>query len=242
MRRGGGRAFNQLRKMRIQVGLNRYAEGSCLMQLGHTRVLCLASVQEGVPKWKAEGEGGWVTAEYAMLPRATHTRSEREAVKGKISGRTQEISRLIGRSLRAVVDMKKLGPRTIIVDCEVLQADGGTRCASITGGFVALALACRRLKKRKLIEKWPLHQSVAAVSVGRIDGDNRLDLDYEEDSRAQVDMNVVMTGDGKFVELQGTAEHQPFSHAEAGQLMKLAQKGIRELTAQQLKKTKWKIN
>lgn len=221
--------------MTLRAGVNRYAEGSCLIEMGHTRVLCLASVSEGIPKWKDQQDAGWVTAEYAMLPRATHTRSDRESVKGKVSGRSQEISRLIGRALRAVVDFKKLGPRTVTVDCEVLQADGGTRCAAITGAYVALALACRRLQKEKKIKAWPLRDSIAAVSVGIVNGRLCLDLAYEEDSQAEVDMNVVMLGKGTFAELQGTAEHAPFTRAQAAAMMALAAKGIRALTRQQKK-------
>ncbi|HKY63190.1 MAG TPA: ribonuclease PH [bacterium] len=215
-----------LRPLHFKKNVNRYAEGSCLVEMGHTRVLCLASVAEDLPKWRKESGLGWVTAEYAMLPRATHTRSDRESVKGKVSGRTQEISRLVGRALRAVVDFKLLGPYSITLDCEVLQADGGTRCAAINGAMIALALACRRLMKEKKIEKWPLKDTVAAVSVGLFQRKLCLDLCYEEDSAADVDMNVVMTGKGEFVELQGTAEHRPFSKAEAKSLLDLAATGL----------------
>lgn len=204
--------------------------------MGHTKVLCLASVSEDLPSWRKDQGLGWVTAEYAMLPRATHTRSKREAVKGKISGRTQEISRLIGRSLRAVVDMEKLGPRSITVDCEVLQADGGTRCASITGAWVALALACQKLLKQKQIIQWPLTDGVAAVSVGVCGGQLCLDLAYEEDSTAEVDMNLVMTASGKFVEIQGTAEGKAFSQAQAQKMMTLGSAGIAKLTKLQKSK------
>ncbi len=228
--RPDGRKPGQLRPVSIKTGVNRYAEGSCLIKMGHTQVLCLASVSEGAPKWKADPEEGWVTAEYAMLPRATHTRSDRESVKGKISGRSQEISRLIGRALRAVLDFRKLGPRTVTVDCEVMQADGGTRCAAITGGYVALALACRSLMKEKKISKWPLNGSVAAVSVGIVNGKLCLDLDYEEDSGAEVDMNVVMTGDGRLIEIQGTAERSPFTLRTAQRMLLLGKKGIKALT------------
>ncbi len=206
--------------------MNRYAEGSCWVRLGHTQVLCLASVEEKVPEWRMAKGLGWVTAEYAMLPRATHTRSARESVKGKLSGRTQEISRLVGRALRAITDFKKLGPRTIAVDCEVLQADGSTRCAAISGAYVALALACHNLFERGLLESWPLTQNVGAVSVGIVQGESCVDLCYEEDSQAEVDMNVVMTGAGKFIELQGTAEAEPFSRAQLNKLLGLAQTGM----------------
>jgi len=227
------RSSKALRPLILKTGVNRYAEGSCLIQAGHTRVLCLASVEEEVPRWKKELEEGWVTAEYAMLPRATHTRSARESVKGKPSGRSQEISRLIGRALRSVVDFKKLGPRTITLDCDVLQADGGTRCASITGAFVALAEACHRLQKEKKIQAWPLKDTVAAISVGIHQGQMLLDLCYEEDSAAEVDMNVVMTGRGAFVELQGTAEQEPFSEAEARGMIALAKSGLKEVAKKQ---------
>ncbi len=223
----------KLRPLRFKKNVNRYAEGSCLIEMGHTRVLCLASVAEDLPKWRKESGLGWVTAEYAMLPRATHTRSDRESVKGKVSGRTQEISRLVGRALRAVVDFKLLGPHSITLDCEVLQADGGTRCAAINGAMIALALACRRLMKEKKIERWPLKDTVTAVSVGLVQRKLCLDLCYEEDSAADVDMNVVMTGKGEFVELQGTAEHRPFSKAEAKSLLDLAAVGLRKVTKAQ---------
>lgn len=230
-----GRGPDELRKIRIRTGVNRYAEGSCLIEMGNTHVLCLASVEEKVPKWRDELGEGWVTAEYAMLPRATHTRSDRESVKGKPSGRTQEISRLVGRALRSVVDFSKLGPRTVTVDCEVLQADGGTRCASINGGYVALALALRGLQKKKLIAQWPLGQAVAAVSVGVVGKKCFLDLDYKEDSTAEVDMNVVMTGDGRFVEVQGTAEQEPFSERQMKEMIRMAGHGIEKLVRIQKK-------
>ncbi|MCE9625616.1 MAG: ribonuclease PH [Deltaproteobacteria bacterium] len=222
-----------LRPLSFQLNVNRYAEGSCLVTMGNTKVLCLASVEEEVPRWKKDLGEGWVTAEYAMLPRATHTRSSRESVKGKVSGRTQEISRLVGRALRAVVDYKKLGPRIITLDCEVLQADGGTRCASINGAMVALAMACHRLKREKKIEAWPLTGTVAALSVGIVDGALCVDLCYEEDSSAEVDMNIVMTGDGRFVELQGTAEHKPFTFAQSQQMIRAAERGIRKISQEQ---------
>ena len=204
-----------------------------LIECGHTRVLCNASVENGVPGHKKGSGEGWVTAEYGMLPRSTHTRSRREAASGKQSGRTQEIQRLIGRSLRAVVDLKKLGDRQITLDCDVLQADGGTRCASITGAYVALAIACNKLVKAGIIASSPLIDSVAAVSVGVYQGTTVLDLDYLEDSNCETDMNVVMTGSGGFVEVQGTAEGKPFSRAEMDALLSLATDGLKQLTAAQ---------
>jgi ribonuclease PH len=207
-----------------------HAEGSVLVEFGATRVLCAASVQEELPRWRRGSGQGWVTAEYAMLPRATNTRSDRESVKGKIGGRTQEISRLIGRSLRACIDMNALGENTIIIDCDVLQADGGTRTAAITGGYVALAEAVAWLKGRKRTRGEPLVASVAAVSVGIVDGEPRLDLCYEEDVAAQTDMNVVCTGDGSFVEVQGTAERDPFDRKLLDGLLDLAVGGCAELT------------
>ena len=207
-----------------------HAEGSVLVEFGSTRVLCAASVQEDLPRWRRGSGQGWVTAEYAMLPRATNTRSDRESVRGKIGGRTQEISRLIGRSLRACVDMNALGENTIIIDCDVLQADGGTRTAAITGGYLALAEAVAWLKGRKRTRGEPLVTSVAAVSVGIVDGEPRLDLCYEEDVAAQTDMNVVCTGDGSFVEVQGTAERDPFDRKLLDGLLDLAVGGCAELT------------
>ncbi len=215
--------------------MNRYAEGSCQIDMGHTRVLCLASCSEDLPEWRKSQGLGWVTAEYAMIPRATHTRSNRESVKGKVSGRTQEISRLIGRALRSVVDYQKLGPRTIALDCEVLQADGGTRCAAITGAYVALHLACNNLMEKGQIKEFPLKDQVAAVSVGILKQRVLLDLAYEEDSKAEVDMNVVMIGNGHFVEIQGTAESNPFSMGQSQQLLQTASTGIEELLAAQKK-------
>jgi ribonuclease PH len=210
-----------------------HAEGSVLIECGNTRVLCNASVENGVPGHKKGSGEGWVTAEYGMLPRSTHTRSRREAASGKQSGRTQEIQRLIGRSLRAVVDLKKLGDRQITLDCDVLQADGGTRCASITGAYVALAMACNKLVAAGTIATSPLVDSVAAVSVGVYEGATVLDLDYDEDSSCETDMNVVMTGSGGFVEVQGTAEGKPFSRAEMDALLALAADGLKQLTAAQ---------
>ena len=232
--RRDGRTPDQLRPVTIERGWSRQAEGSALISFGDTRVLCTASFTNGVPRW-LQGKGrGWVTAEYAMLPRATNDRSDRESVKGKIGGRTHEISRLIGRSLRAVVDTKALGENTVVLDCDVLQADGGTRTAAITGAYVALADAVAHLGERgKLAKAQPLVQSVAAVSVGVIDGEPRLDLAYEEDVRAGTDMNVVCTGDGGFVEVQGTAEGAVFDRATLDQLLDLAVAGCADLTRMQ---------
>jgi ribonuclease PH len=201
-----------------------------LVEFGRTRVLCAASASPGVPRWRRESGLGWVTAEYAMLPSSTHTRSDRESVKGRIGGRTHEISRLIGRSLRAVIDYKALGENTIVLDCDVLQADGGTRTAAITGAYVALADAVDHLRRKGSLKGDPLTGSVAAVSVGIVDGEPRLDLPYEEDVRAETDMNVVMTGTGKFVEVQGTAEGEPFDRAALDSLLTLAEQGCAELT------------
>ena len=227
--RNDGRQTDQLRQIKIERGFTRYAEGSVLICFGETRVLCNASVEEKVPPF-LRGQGrGWVTAEYSMLPRATHTRSGREAARGKLGGRTMEIQRLIGRALRAVVDFELLGERTIIIDCDVLQADGGTRTASITGAWIALADAIETLISEGLLEKSPLKDSVAAISSGIIDGRPMLDLDYVEDSGASVDMNFVMTGDGRFVEVQGTAEEEPFNDAELDALRSLARTGCNEL-------------
>ncbi|MDE1900205.1 MAG: ribonuclease PH [Alphaproteobacteria bacterium] len=227
------RAFDQLRPVTLESGFAKYAEGSCLIKCGDTHVLCTASVDEKVPPFLRNTGLGWVTAEYGMLPRATAERTDREAAKGKQSGRTQEIQRLIGRSLRAVVDRKIMGEMQIKVDCDVLQADGGTRCASITGGYVALALACRYLMKTGKLKANPLTSSVAAVSCGIYQGEPVLDLDYAEDSTAGVDANFVMTGAGGIVEIQGTAEHAPFSETQFGAMLKLAQKGLAELAAMQ---------
>ena len=231
--RSAGRAANQLRPVRITRGFTVHAEGSVLIEFGSTRVLCTASVEERVPPHKRGSGEGWVTAEYGMLPRATHTRSDREAAKGKQSGRTQEIQRLIGRSLRAVFDLAALGERTITLDCDVLQADGGTRTAAITGAFVAARDAVDKLLAAGKIAKSPIKDSVAAISVGIVDGVPLLDLEYTEDSACDTDMNVVMTGAGGFVELQGTAEGVVFSRDEVNALLDLADKGIRELLALQ---------
>lgn len=229
--RADGRALNELRPITITRGWSNQAEGSALVEFGDTRVLCTASFTEGVPRWlKGEGKG-WVTAEYAMLPRATGTRSSRESVKGKIGGRTHEISRLIGRSLRAIIDMNALGENTIVLDCDVLQADGGTRTASITGAYVALADSIVWAQRNGLLSPSakPLKDSVSAISVGIIDGTPMLDLPYTEDVRAETDMNVVVTGSGKFVEVQGTAEGAPFDRDELNALLDLALEGTAEL-------------
>jgi len=224
------RSLTELRSVRLTVDFVEYAEGSVLIEAGKTRVLCAASVEEKVPPF-LEGKGlGWVTAEYSMLPRATHTRSSRER-EGRVSGRTQEIQRLIGRSLRAVVDRQALGPRTITLDCDVIQADGGTRTASITGAYVALHRACSQLVKRGIVTTHPVKTAVAAVSVGIVGGEIMLDLCYEEDSRADVDFNVVMTAEHQFIEVQGTGEGGVFSRASMNQLIDLAEVGITELLA-----------
>ncbi len=222
MPRPDGRQPDQLREIKITRGWLDHAEGSVLVEFGATRVLCAASVQEELPRWRRGSGQGWVTAEYAMLPRSTNTRSDRESVKGKIGGRTHEISRLVGRSLRACIDPKALGENTIIIDCDVLQADGGTRTAAITGGYVALADAIGWLKGRKRTRGEPLVASVSAVSVGIVDGQPRLDLCYDEDVAADTDMNVVCTGDGSFVEVQGTAEREPFGRALLDEWLDLA--------------------
>ncbi|HLI41430.1 MAG TPA: ribonuclease PH [Streptosporangiaceae bacterium] len=230
MSRPDGRSVTQLRPVRLTRRWLDHAEGSVLVEFGRTRVLCAASVAEEVPRWRRGSGLGWVTAEYAMLPRATNTRGDRESVKGRPGGRTQEISRLVGRSLRACVDCKALGENTIIIDCDVLQADGGTRTAAVTGGYVALADAVGWLRDRKRTRGDPLLTSVAAVSVGVVDGEPRLDLCYEEDAAAQTDMNVVCTGGGDFVEIQGTAEREPFARDVLARLLDLAVAGCGELT------------
>jgi ribonuclease PH len=227
--RTDNRLPDQLRPVEITTGYLKTAEGSALITVGNTRVLCAASVESTIPQFLRGTGKGWVTAEYSMLPRATSTRTPREVNKGKPSGRTQEIQRLIGRSLRAVVDLEALGERTITLDCDVIQADGGTRTASITGAFVALDQACRQLMAMGALKKSPLRDYVAATSVGIVKGEPRLDLDYEEDSRADVDMNMVMTGSGRFVELQATAEHESFDDDQLGHLIALARRGITEL-------------
>lgn len=230
-RRPTDRAPDELRPLELETGVAPYAEGSCLIRTGSTRVLCTASVEEVVPQWR-EGSGkGWVTAEYGMLPRATHTRRARE--RDGAGGRTQEIQRLIGRSLRSVTDLSTLGSRTITLDCDVLQADGGTRTASITGAWVALSEACRKLLEEGIVLRDPVREHVAAVSVGLVEGTPLLDLDYPEDAAAQVDMNVVATGKGRLVEVQGTAEGQPFTREELDKLLELALGGIASLVTAQ---------
>ncbi|MHB8709045.1 MAG: ribonuclease PH [Desulfuromonadales bacterium] len=231
--RSSNRQNDQLRPISFERNFTRYAEGSVLVSFGDTRVLCTASVEEGVPPFLRGAGKGWVTAEYSMLPRATQTRSPREATRGKQGGRTHEIQRLIGRALRAVIDFEALGERTVVLDCDVLQADGGTRTAAITGAWVALADAVDRLLADGKLSRSPLRDSVAAVSVGIVAGQARLDLDYREDSGAAVDMNIVMTGDGRFVELQGTAEDEPFTDAELEAMRELGRQGCRQLAVLQ---------
>ncbi|KAF5996969.1 MULTISPECIES: ribonuclease PH [Streptomyces] len=233
MSRIDGRTPEQLRPITIQRGWSKHAEGSVLVSFGDTKVFCTASVTEGVPRWRKGSGEGWVTAEYSMLPRATNTRGDRESVRGKIGGRTHEISRLIGRSLRAVIDYKALGENTIVLDCDVLQADGGTRTAAITGAYVALADAITWAQGKKLVKpgRKPLTGTVSAVSVGIVGGIPLLDLCYEEDVKADTDMNVVCTGDGRFVEVQGTAEAEPFDRKELNALLDLAVAGCDELAA-----------
>jgi ribonuclease PH len=225
------RSFDQIRTTKITPNISPYAEGSALIEVGGTKVICTASVEERVPMFLRNKGIGWVTAEYAMLPRATSTRTQREIQRP--SGRTQEIQRLIGRSLRAVVDTKLLGERQIFLDCDVIQADGGTRCASISGAFVALALACRRLVKQGVVKISPVLSEVAAVSVGVVDGETLLDLAYAEDSTAEVDMNIVCTGAGKFIEIQGTAEREPFTREQMNEMLALAERGINDIFAAQ---------
>ena len=233
--RPSGRKPDELRAVRIQRGFTKHAEGSVLIEFGDTRVLCTASVEERVPPFLKDSGRGWVTAEYGMLPRSTNTRTDREAARGKQSGRTQEIQRLIGRSLRAVVDLSALGSRTVQLDCDVLQADGGTRTAAITGSFVALHDAISWLQKKGLLSKSPIQDHVAAISVGVFQGTPVLDLDYAEDSKSDCDMNVVMTGAGGFVEVQGTAEGAPFDRKELDKLLGLASSGVSQLIGFQKK-------
>ncbi len=232
MKRQDGREADQLREIRIKRNYLRYGEGAVLIEAGNTSVICTATVEEQVPRFRREGGGGWVTAEYSMLPRSSQQRIPRET-RG-VKGRTQEIQRLIGRSLRAIVDMKALGPRSILIDCDVIQADGGTRTASITGAYVALVDALTFLEKRGLLPRWPILDSVSAVSVGMVDSRPVLDLNYEEDFAADVDMNVVMTGSGRYVEVQGTAEGEPFSSDALQELLDHARTGCAELTALQV--------
>jgi ribonuclease PH len=231
--RGDGRQHDELRPVTITPHVNKYAEGSALIAMGDTQVLCTASVEDTVPPFLRDKGEGWVTAEYAMLPRATGTRSTREAARGRLGGRTQEIQRLIGRSQRAVVDFVTLGERTVWLDCDVLQADGGTRTAAITGAYVALHLALQRLVAQQVLPAVPLKDCVAAVSVGMLGGMPHLDLNYQEDSTSEVDMNVVMTGGGALVEIQGTAERQPFAEERLFQMLALARQGIAQLVATQ---------
>jgi len=231
--RPSGRAADQLRQVSLETGVNRYAEGSCLVAFGHTKVLCTASVEDRVPPFLRNTGKGWVTAEYGMLPRATHTRGAREAAKGSQSGRTQEIQRLIGRSLRAVTNMETLGEIQVRIDCDVLQADGGTRTAAITGSYVALHLAFQHMMKIGAIKAMPLTDEVAAVSCGIYQGEAVLDLDYDEDSNAEADANFVLTGSGGIVEVQGTAEQKPFSHAAFLALLDLAGAGVADLVQHQ---------
>lgn len=238
MARQSGRKNNQLRKIKITKDYLKYAEGSCLIEFGDTKVITTATIEESVPPF-LKGKGvGWVSAEYGMLPRSCKTRVQREASKGKLGGRTHEIQRLIGRSMRTVVDTKKLGERTIWMDCDVIQADGGTRCASITGSFVSLVLALEKMRKNGLFKTLPVSDYVAAVSVGIIDSNPMLDLDYSEDSTAEVDMNVIMTGDGRYIEVQGTAEREPFKKEQMDKLLALAKGGIEELVDIQKKELK----
>ena len=235
MSRAYGRRLDHLRPVTITRSVNAHAEGSCLIVFGETRVLCTASVEERVPPWMRDQNRGWVTAEYGMLPRATHDRTSRESTQGKQGGRTLEIQRLIGRSLRSVVNLEQLGKRTIWVDCDVLQADGGTRTAAITGGFVALMDACSWLKDKGRIKTLPVTDFLAAISCGLVDSNPMLDLDYQEDSHCGADMNFVMTGSGRFVEIQGTAEGYPFSRQEFDVMAGLAESGIGQLIALQRK-------
>ncbi|MBI1252014.1 MAG: ribonuclease PH [Alphaproteobacteria bacterium] len=233
--RPSGRAPDQLRDVALETGVSRYAEGSCLAKFGHTHVLCAASVEQGVPGW-LKGQGrGWVTGEYGMLPRATHTRGRREAAQGKQSGRTQEIQRLIGRALRSVVDLKALGDRTITLDCDVVQADGGTRTAAITGAWVALARACKYLVDEGVLKETPVRGQVAAISCGVFDGAPVLDLDYAEDSSAEVDSNYVLAGDGRLIEIQATGEQRPFTDDEFAEMLRLAKLGCGRLFEAQVK-------
>jgi ribonuclease PH len=235
MPRPDGRAPNELRPVSIDLGVNVHAEGSCRIAMGNTHVWVTASVEDRVPGHRRGTGHGWITAEYSMLPRATRDRNQREAVQGRIGGRTHEISRLIGRSLRAAVDMGQLGERTITVDCDVLQADGGTRTAAVTGGFVALYVAIKRMREARMISTLPIKRYVAAVSCGIIEGETRLDLDYAEDFLADTDLNCVMADDGRLIELQATAEGEPYSRDELNAMLELAGRGIRQLMLAQKK-------
>lgn len=233
--RSDKRKFDELRKVKIKRNVLKFAEGSCMIEMGNTRVICSASVEDKVPHFLRDTGSGWITAEYGMLPRSCQSRIDREASRGKQSGRTQEIQRLIGRSMRSIAELKKLGERTIWIDCDVIQGDGGTRTASITGSFIALADALAKLKDQKKITSMPLSDYVAAVSVGIVKGEKCLDLNYEEDSGAEVDMNIIMTGSGKMVEVQGTAEKNPFSLKDLNDLVGLAKGGIDDLISLQKK-------
>jgi ribonuclease PH len=229
MKRSEKRKSADIRKLKITPGFLKFAEGSCLLEMGNTKIACSASVENGVPHFLRGKGSGWVTAEYGMLPRSCKSRIVREASRGKLGGRTQEIQRLIGRSLRSVIDLNGIGERTIWMDADVIQGDGGTRCASITGCFISLGIALKKMKEEGLIEEIPLSDYVAAISVGIVKGKELLDLNYEEDSNADVDMNIVMTGKGKFIEIQGTAEKNPFSTSEMNKLLNLAKKGMRHI-------------
>ncbi len=231
--RSDNRKPDEMRPVKITTEFIRTAEGSCLIEVGNTRVICTATVEESVPNWMRNSGKGWVTSEYGMLPRSTLTRTARESAKGRIGGRTHEIQRLIGRSMRAVIDLQKLGERTVWIDCDVIQADGGTRTASITGGFIALALALHKLVAAGTLKALPLRDLVGAISVGIVEKEVLLDLAYEEDSRAEVDMNFVLTGSDKFIEIQATAEQIPFTDDQLAQMTRLARKGIHELAAKQ---------
>ncbi len=231
--RQNNRDFDAIRKINIKPDFIKYAEGSCMIEIGNTKVICTASLEDGVPMFLRGKGKGWITAEYAMLPRSCDKRVQRESSRGKVGGRTHEIQRLIGRSLRSVVDMKRLGERTIWIDCDIVQADGGTRTASITGSFIALALCFKYMKKKGIIEEIPLNDYVAAVSVGMSGPDVLLDLDYEEDSKADVDMNVVKTASGNFIEIQGTAEGRPFDDAQMKRMILAAKKGIKQIIKKQ---------
>ena len=234
MSRPGGRKANAMRAVKITPHYQRHPEGSALIEIGNTKVLCACSVAAGVPRWRRDSGLGWVTAEYAMLPRATNDRTDREVTRGKVSGRTSEIQRLIGRSLRAVCDMSEMGEFTLTVDCDVLEADGGTRTAAITGGSVALWIALERMRRKLGLSTHPMKQHVAAVSVGMLEGEARIDLEYVEDSAAEVDMNVVMTGKGHFVEIQGTAEGMTFDDQELNAMLGLARGGVKLLNQMQI--------
>jgi len=233
--RSDGRRLDEMRKVKIKRNILKFAEGSCMIEMGNTKVICSASVENKVPPFLRDTGSGWITAEYGMLPRSCKSRIDREASRGKQSGRTQEIQRLIGRSMRSIAELKKIGERTIWIDCDVIQGDGGTRTASITGSFIALADALLKLKKNKIINSIPLTDYVAAISVGIVNGEKCLDLDYEEDSGAEVDMNIIMTGAEKMVEVQGTAEKKPFSAKDLNDLISLAKSGIDDLIGLQKK-------